>query len=423
MDTGKDTEFPNGIEAGDVAAQAEAEPEATAAAASEEKRSTSWFEADQDEDTSVSFKDYEVIASPNDFNIQTIVNFVSSGAVKIPGFQRNYVWDIKQASRLIESILIGLPIPQIFLYQEGKNSFLVVDGQQRLMSIYYFVRKRFPKAAKRPALRRIMAENGTLPDSIIEDDKYFTKFNLQLATRGSGPKSRFHGKNYETLGENRMDFDLRTIRNVIIKQAAPQEDPDSSVFEIFNRLNTGGVNLRAQEIRSSLYHSDFLTALQRINLNPVWRAIIGLPEPDLHDKDIEILLRVFALVADGENYAEPIGGFLNSFARKAKGLGRDRLAYMESLFSAFFEQVKDIPPVSFEVAKSGRFNIAAFEGIFRAVCTPAFKNNTLDVMPLTAAKIRAIREDPGFLAATQESVGRKTYVQQRFDRATAVLGT
>jgi uncharacterized protein with ParB-like and HNH nuclease domain len=70
---------------------------------------------------------------PNDFKL-TLFSFIESKAVKIPGFQRNYVWDIMRASKLIESPIIGLPIAQIFLYEEGRNSFLVIDGQQRLMS-------------------------------------------------------------------------------------------------------------------------------------------------------------------------------------------------------------------------------------------------------------------------------------------------
>jgi hypothetical protein len=405
----------------DAAAVTEATPAVVAAAAAAEKRAVDWFEEDQDEDSSVAFKDYEVTASPNDFNVTTIVNFVKSGAVKIPGFQRNYVWDIKQASRLIESILIGLPIPQIFLYQQGKNSFLVVDGQQRLMSIYYFVHGRFPKASKRPHLRRIMAEKGTLPESVIMDDEYFTKFNLQLATK-TGQTSRYHKQNYHTLGESRMDFDLRTIRNVVIKQNSPNEEFDTSVFEIFNRLNTGGVNLRPQEIRSSLYHSDFLQALHRINLNPIWRKLIGLPDPDLHDKDVEILLRVFSLVADGDRYVEPMSAFLNGFSKRARSLPPNIITYAEALFTAFFQSVKDIPRQSFAVSTSGRFNIAAFDGIFRAVCTPAFKANTLDVVQLTEAKLVAIREDPEFLAATQSGVGSTTYVKHRVERAMAVLG-
>src|SRR3972149_3218475 len=111
--------------------------------------------------------EYDLTATPNDFNIITIFNFIESGALKIPGFQRNYVWDIKRASKLIESLIIGLPVPQIFLYEEDKNRFLVIDGQQRLMSIYYFIKQRFPRKDKRPELRRIFEEHGKIPDDVL----------------------------------------------------------------------------------------------------------------------------------------------------------------------------------------------------------------------------------------------------------------
>lgn len=78
---------------------------------------------------------YDITSSPNDFNVATIFNFMESGTVIIPEFQRHYVWDLKHASKLIESLLIGLPIPQIFLYEEAPNKFLVIDGQQRLSGL------------------------------------------------------------------------------------------------------------------------------------------------------------------------------------------------------------------------------------------------------------------------------------------------
>ena len=75
-----------------------------------------WVEGDDDipDESDVVFTEYDLSASPNDFNIKTLFDFIASGIVKIPGFQRNYVWDIKRASKLIESIIIGIPIPQIF---------------------------------------------------------------------------------------------------------------------------------------------------------------------------------------------------------------------------------------------------------------------------------------------------------------------
>jgi hypothetical protein len=111
-----------------------------------ERNTIHWFDEEDDiNNDDYQVREYEVTASPNDFNLSTLVSFIESGAIKIPGFQRNYVWDLKRASKLIESIIIGLPIPQIFLYEEGRNSFLVIDGQQRLMSLYYFWKGRFPR--------------------------------------------------------------------------------------------------------------------------------------------------------------------------------------------------------------------------------------------------------------------------------------
>ncbi len=97
-----------------------------------------WFN-DYSNQTSDDFQidEYNLTYIPNDFNILTIFNFLESGVVKIPSFQRSYVWSIRQASKLIESMILGLPVPQIFLYEQARNKFLVIDGQQRLMSIYF----------------------------------------------------------------------------------------------------------------------------------------------------------------------------------------------------------------------------------------------------------------------------------------------
>jgi uncharacterized protein with ParB-like and HNH nuclease domain len=97
-----------------------------------------WFE-DYADSADEQIIEYDISAAPNDFNILTIYSFLESGAVRIPGFQRNFVWDIGRSSKLIESLILGLPVPQVFLYEVERNKFLVIDGQQRLMSIYYFI--------------------------------------------------------------------------------------------------------------------------------------------------------------------------------------------------------------------------------------------------------------------------------------------
>lgn len=104
--------------------------------------------------------EYEIVASPNDFNTLTINSFIEEGAIKIPPFQRNYVWDRKRASKLIESLIIGLPVPQVFLYEESRNDFLVIDGQQRLLTVFFFAKGRFPRRDKRAALRSLFNTEG-----------------------------------------------------------------------------------------------------------------------------------------------------------------------------------------------------------------------------------------------------------------------
>ena len=159
--------------------------------------SEDWYEDDGVEESDNGYVDeYDITASPNDFNVKTIYDFIESGAVKIPGFQRNYVWDQRRASKLIESIIIGLPIPQIFLYEESRNSFLVIDGQQRLMTLYYFMKQRFPKKEKRASLRAIFAEHGKIPDDILHNDDYFSKFNLRLIAKVPDIPNKFNKLNW-----------------------------------------------------------------------------------------------------------------------------------------------------------------------------------------------------------------------------------
>lgn len=306
--------------------------------------------------------EYDLTSSPNDFNVKTIFDFIDSGAVKIPGFQRNYVWDIRRASKLIESLIIGLPVPQVFLYEEGRNSFLVIDGQQRLMTIYYFMRGRFPRRDKRVEIRRIFNEEGRIPDAILENDAYFDNFNLQLSEVAPGKPNKFNRLNYHTLDEYKLQFELRTIRNIIVKQVRPSGD-DSSIYEMFNRLNTGGILLSPQEIRSSLYHSKFYDALFRMNLDPRWRKLLGQPDPDLHARDIEVLLRGIAMWKLADDYAPSMVKFLNQFSKDAKSYSDAEIEEIERTVGIVLNALSDVSRDPF-LTRQQRFSLPFFEAVF-----------------------------------------------------------
>src|SRR3989442_4982829 len=140
---------------------------------------TEWIEREEEEEVGFPV-DYKITSTPNDFNVNTLFDLIESETVKIPGFQRNYVWDIKKASRLVESIIMGLPVPQLFFYERARNDFLVIDGQQRLMTIYYFIKGKFPRVEKRAELRRILDERCVVPPDLLNNNAYFLDFHLKL---------------------------------------------------------------------------------------------------------------------------------------------------------------------------------------------------------------------------------------------------
>lgn len=378
------------------------------------------FEGDYNEGEELSIDEYEIVASPNDFNIKTIYDFIISGTVKIPGFQRNYVWDIKRASKLIESILMGLPIPQLFLYEQARNNFLVIDGQQRLMSIYYFVERRFPKIEKRIFLRNIFAEKGIIPPEILHNDEYFVDFNLNLPTDIPHKYGKFHSLNYSTLDDYKTSFDLRTIRNIIIKQTSPKGD-DSCIYEIFNRLNTGGVNLKPQEIRTSLYQSQFYDMLYQINLNTRWRELLGEPNPNINMKDVEILLRGFAMLLGSDDYKPSLLRFLNVFSRNSKIFPTEKIDYMRSLFISFL--IIGCQNLNFDAffTRSDRFNISVYESVFRAVCLNPYTRNGLVTDPIDPNRLKQLKGNEDFIKATQSSISSALNVKTRLDLAKQIL--
>jgi hypothetical protein len=368
------------------------------------------------EEPDTQIDEYDLTATPNDFNVSTIFNFIEAGAVKVPGFQRNYVWDIRRASKLIESLILGLPVPQVFLYEEDKNSFLVVDGQQRLMSVYYFVKGRFPRSNSRARLRMIALEKGCMPEEVLEDDELFQPFSLSLPSRLQAPPNKFHGKKYTTLGEYKRTLDLRPIRNVIVKQNAPKDD-DSSVYEMFNRLNTGGVNLSPQEIRSSIYHSEFFEALYKINTKAAWRRIISKDQADLHGKDVEILLRAFALLLDLPHYKPSMVKFLNQFAKKAKKYSGENIEYLASLFDAFGTGIGSLRADIFINPRTKRLNVALFESVFYASCNSAARSGSTDIIQPTMSYIQAVANDEVWKQASIEATTDKANVTTRMARA------
>ena len=367
--------------------------------------------------------EYDITAVPSDFTVMTLKDLVDRQWLCIPGFQRHFVWDLSRASKLIESLILGLPVPQLFLYEQERNKNLLIDGQQRLMSIYYFLRERFPRKNRRADLRRIYSERNGIPDEIFNDDKYFRNFKLQLPESYPGQRNRLRGLTYSALGEDyKSRLDLRPIRCIFVRQNAPSDD-DSSIYEIFNRLNTGGITLHAQEIRTSIHQSEFYDMLNRVNSCDGWRNFLPSSALDLHMKDVEVLLRGFAMLIDGKNYRPSMIRFLNNFSRKCKYNTPETNLYLEKLFASFLKSASNLTPGVFTNKANNKFNIALYEAVFAAVCGKSYDAQTLLDCQIIENTIEILRADQNFLATSQQGTASSSNVGTRLERARQIIQT
>lgn len=221
---------------------------------------------------------YEITSYGADYPVDSIVKRIQGDIIYVPPFQRNYVWNINQASKFIESLLLGLPVPGIFLSKENKTGrLIIVDGQQRLMSLTHFYQGIFKGK----------------------------EFKL------TGLTSDLNGLTYANLqSSDKIRLDDAIIHATIVRQDKP-DDAQSSVYLIFERLNTGGKPLTAQEIRACIYYGKFNEFLIDAKKLPQWISIYGNPNDRM--KEEELILRFFALFLERSFYEKPLKGFLNRF--------------------------------------------------------------------------------------------------------------
>ena len=361
-----------------------------------------------------SFVSYDISVIPNDFNVMTINSLIESSVISMPVFQRNYVWDRKRASRFIESLILGLPVPQIFLYQKERNRYSVIDGQQRLMTIYFFVKQRFPRSGKRAFLRKVFDEHGNIPENILSDNQLFQDFKLQFAKQENGEPHPLNNKKYHTLdASQKSSFDLMPIRCMSIRQNKP--DDTGSIYEIFSRLNTGGLNLSPQEIRGCIYSSDFFEMLYKLNTDLKWRKLIGKDEEDDKFRDVEILLRSFALLYDHQLYTGSMMQFLNRFSKKAQKFSEDEILKDEKLFHSFLNVCAPID-TRFFLSQTGSFNISLFDAVFVTIAEKILVNG-VENAAVSQQSFESLKEDVGFKNAITHSTSHVESVKARLQLA------
>lgn len=277
---------------------------------------------------------YSITSYGVDYPVDSLVKRIADEALFVPPFQRDYVWTLRRASRFIESLLLGLPVPGIFISKEKEtNKLLIIDGQQRLLTLSYFYGGVFEP------LQRTFA--------LIDVDP------------------RFEGKSYrELLAADRRTLDDAVIHATVVKpedaDTGKNVDYDSSIYEIFERLNTGGVLLSPQEIRACIFHGPFNRMLEDLNSKPEWRAIYG-PLSN-RKRDQELILRFLALFYRHEQYVKPMKEFLNNFMQSYRSADETNIGAFSELFLETMGAVnRAIGKGAFRPSKS--LNAAVFDSV------------------------------------------------------------
>jgi hypothetical protein len=229
---------------------------------------------------------YDIATYPSDFTLAGISQMWNDGDILIPSYQREFVWTIRQSSLLIDSFLSGLPVPPVFFYIDEKNKNLVIDGQQRILSVVFFL-------------------EGFFGYESTQGKKQVFRLS------GLGEKSPYYNKRFVDLSESdQRKLKQAVLRAVNIRQLTPVGE-STSAYHIFERLNTGGTPLKPQEIRNCVFRGPLSNKLKDSNKDANWRRILGKTVFDKHQKDIEMLLRVFSLVGAVDKYEKPMKEFLN----------------------------------------------------------------------------------------------------------------
>jgi hypothetical protein len=334
---------------------------------------------------------YKVVTYPADFTLEGLVAQFEKGLIEIPAFQRKFVWTLKQASRLIESFLLGLPVPAIFLYRDAEEKQQVIDGQQRLRSVFYFFRGQFGEEKKGKQ----------------------TTFRLT----GLDEKSPYADKTYKELQDtdptsfNRLNNAV--LRSFVIQQLDPNDN--SSIYHIFERLNTGGTLLVGQEIRNCVYAGPFNDLLLDLNRHAAWRAVFGKKTEDYRLRDVELILRFFALAHDEKRYQKPMKNFLNNFMGARKKAKPSVLAEYRATFEKTIDQVHvSLGDTPFHL-RTG-LNAAAFD----AVCV-AFAGHSKKIPDNIRQRFDKLKTDQKFSEWVTSGTTDELTIQGRLERARTIL--
>lgn len=274
-----------------------------------------------------------------DITVDELVRRVRLGRIEIaPAYQRQFRWDAQRQSRLIESMLLGIPVPPLFMATnveaDAGTSWEVVDGLQRLLSLVNF----------------------------LGDDE-----TREVARLSDHPKLRLSGLDILHSIEDQVASDLPAdLRDGLgdrpVKVIVLNDKSDLQVrFDLFERLNTGGIRLTNQEVRESVFMGEFIDLLSELSNTDDFKTVVLLPEGRKRDgTPQDYVLRFFAFLERYREFEHSVNNFLNGFCRDAAL--DPRLGERREVFHSTFRFLAKSFPSGLK-SRLGTTPVNLFEGV------------------------------------------------------------
>ena len=255
-------------------------------------------------------KTRRVYADQGDPEIESLYGKYKRGKLVIqPDFQRHFVWDAAKSSRLIESALLDIPLPVIYLSEEKDGKEHVIDGQQRLTAFFSFIDGQFPDGR---AFKLIGME-------------VFTELNRKLFKK--------------------IDDDLQDkIRYCKIRTITFRKESEADLkYKVFERLNTGAVSLNKQELRNCVYKGSYNELLKKLSEYDDFMYLLGLKNSDKRMKDVELVLRFAAFYHSTYlNYKPPIRSLLDNDMKKYQFISEADASELKNAFKNSVTIIKSL---------------------------------------------------------------------------------
>lgn len=276
--------------------------------------------------------DFAYDLTPYHFNmdVEGLLRRFKDQDILIPSFQRNYVWTKDGASMFIDSVLRGLPTPSLFFYEESPRKYLVIDGQQRLLTLYFYINEFFPDKKQ--------YQNITISQNSIDFSSVKNSIgkNIGIPFTLSGTKifPSWKGKTFGQLTEEQQKRIKDTYIYIInLKQTVPADD-NSSMYLVFERINTGSTPLNPQQIRLCVSHGSYAQLLCDYAKDKKWLEVFKLD--DQASIVSELILRFITLYYAKGFYKGSMKSFLDRELKENREFQKYNRNSIESLYKNSF---------------------------------------------------------------------------------------